>query len=171
MPVDKDTLNTVLSGPTPGQSWTSPPKNAPWEAPPQFVKLEEAMGFLMNQLLQPEYYKQIAGLMDAQMPLEAIARTILFSGFTMGKWTPDLAMLMYKPTMMSLIAIAHRGGFHDTPIVMKESLDKFLTNKLNTFRMYEEKKLQETTNSVPETPTEMPEETPMMSHGGFMRRY
>ncbi len=166
--VDQATLKSTLSGPTPGQSWTAPPKNVPWENPPQFTKLDEAMNFLMNQLLEPEYYKQIAGLMNAEMPIEAISRTIIFSGFTMGKWTPDLAMLMYKPLMMSLIAIAHKGGFHDTPIVMKESLDKFLSNKLNTFRMFEEKKLQEQTQSIPETQPPMAPSMEEESMGGFM---
>lgn len=119
----------MFSGPTPGQSLTHEPKSQPWEKPPQFTQLSDAMNFLMEQITQPIHLKQMLAIMDAGMPIEAIARTIIFSGFSLGKWNPDLGMLMYKPTMLSLIALAHRAGLKDTPVVMPSSLDKHIKNR------------------------------------------
>lgn len=160
---------SVISGPIPGESWTTPPKSMPYEHPPQFTKLEDAMKFLMNQMLEPQYLKQLLGLMDAGMSIEAVARTILFAGFTSGKWTPDLGMLMYKPLMVSLLAIAHKAKLHHTPIVMQESLDKYSSGKLKEHMMFQEAK----SKSSLDTSTTEPAETsaPMAApSAGFMSK-
>lgn len=125
----------MFSGPIPGQSLTHEPRSMPYEKPPQFTKLSEAMNFLMDQLTQPVHLKKMLALMGAGMPIEAIARTILFSGFSLGKWSPDLGLLMYKPTMLSLISLAHRAGLKDTPVVMPSSLDKYIKNRTGMHAM------------------------------------
>lgn len=125
-------FNSMLSSPTNGQSWSHEPKSMPWEKPPQYTNLSDAMHMLMDQLLEPEHLKELLNLMDAGMPIENIARVIIFTGFTTGKWTPDLGILMYKPLMLSLIAIAHRAGLKDTPIAMKESMDNSMMKRFNT---------------------------------------
>lgn len=134
--VNPKTFTSVVSGPTNGQSWSHEPKSQAWEKPPQFTKLEEAMHFLMDQLTDTEHLKPLLAIMEAGMPIEAIARTILFTGFSSGKWTPDLGMLMYKPLVLSLIAIAHRAGLKNTPITMKESMTDHLKNKTGTYAMF-----------------------------------
>lgn len=121
---------SMFSGPIPGEALTHPPKGMPWQQPPQHTKLEDVMLHLMHQLTEPQHLKQLLGLMEGGMSIEAITRTILFMGFSSGKWTPDLAMLMYKPLMLSLTAIAHKGGMKDTPLVMKESMGKHLHGKM-----------------------------------------
>lgn len=161
----QDEVKAAFSGPIPGESLTHAPKQMPYEHPPQFTKLEDAMNFLMGQMLEPQYLKQLLALMDAGMPIEAITRTLLFSGFSMGKWTPDLGILMYKPLMLSLMAIAHKANMKHTPIVLKESLTKFQDQKLKQFQMMEEYKMKEAPASS-ET-EELPEPT---LNGGFMQR-
>src|SRR5712664_3268837 len=100
----------AFGAPIPGSSLTKEHGSMPYEKPPQFTKLPDAVNHLMDQLTEPMYMKQLLQLMDAGIAIEAIARTLLFTGFTLGKWTVDLGMLMYKPIMLALIAIAHRAG-------------------------------------------------------------
>lgn len=119
-----------FSAPIPGQSLTHAPKSMPYEKPPQFTTLKDAMNMLLNQLTEPQHLKQLLALMDAGMPIEAICRTLLFTGFAHGKWTPDLAMLMYKPLMLLLITMAHKAGKKDTPVVMHQSLQKYIMNNM-----------------------------------------
>lgn len=125
----------AFGAPVPGQSWTSKPKNAKWEHPPQFTKLKDAMHFMMDQMTESFYMKKLLTMMDAGMPLEAIARTFLFAGFTEGKWTVDLAMLMYKPLLLSLIAIAHRAGKKNVPVVMPKSIVNSKQEGLHSFML------------------------------------
>lgn len=134
-PADNPNLvNSMFTFPIPGHSLTHEPKSQPWEHPPKFVHLDEAMKFLMHQMLEPHFLKQLLMIMNAGMSIEAITRTIIMAGFANGQWTPTLGMLIYKPLMLSLIAIAKKAGLDDTPIAHPGSLDKHNDSKFNQFR-------------------------------------
>lgn len=136
--VDQDRLKTVMGAPIPGQSLTGAPKNAAWEKPPQFTKVDEAMNYIMDQVLEPQYIKQLFGLMSGGMSIEAIVRVLIFSGFTSGKWTPDLGIMLYKPLMFTLITLAKMAGLTNTPIVLKQNLEKYAQNKFQQGQMFEQ---------------------------------
>ena len=170
MPLSRQTREAVAFGaPVPGQSLTTPPKNMPFEKPPQFTDPEKAMNYLMAQMTSPQYMPQLLQMMDAKMPIEAIVRSLLFTGFATGKWSVDLAMLMYKPLMLALIAIAHRAGLKDANIVMPKAVtDKKLAD-LKAYMVSQEfgmhNKLQEINQ-----PTIAPEPPPQTGGNGFMVR-
>jgi hypothetical protein len=141
----------------------------PWEKPPQFVQLDDAMHFLMNQLLETHYLKQLLQLMNAGMSIEAITRTVLMTGFATGKWTPNLAMLMYKPVMLALIAIAKRAGLDHVPVAHPSILNKYNMGKVKQHMTL----FPDQTQPEPETPEEEQsptEEVPEVRKGGFMSR-
>ena len=46
----KESKYNPFDAPIPGQSLTNEPGNAPWEHPPQMVKMEEAMGYVWEKL-------------------------------------------------------------------------------------------------------------------------
>lgn len=96
--------------PTPGQSLTSTPGQAAWEHPPKYTKVSDATNFIFNSLMNEPKLHQIMNFMKSGVPLEAIAKIIIFSGFSSGFWTPDLGLLLGKPVMYMLSAIAHRAG-------------------------------------------------------------
>lgn len=161
-------LNHAFSAPIPGQSLTHAPKSQPWEKPPRFVQVDEAMNFLMNQLTETHYLKQLLLLMNAGTSIESITRTIIFTGFATGNWTPTLGMLLYKPVMLALIAIAKRAGLNDTPVAHPSMLEKFNNKKFQQYRML----FPNQTSAAPEE-VALPEELPTEAkHGGFIsRRY
>lgn len=144
-----------MSGPVPGQSLTHAPKNNAWEKPAQFHTPEDAMNFLMNQILQPQNTKQMLGMMDAGMPIEAIARSVIFTGFSTGKWTPDTGMLIYKPFMLTLIALAHRAGINDVPITMPNMLEDSIKAKQKQYEMFSKFKGEDGTTSTPPQTVEL----------------
>src|SRR5229473_1537612 len=124
-------MNIAFGSPIPGSSLTKEHGSMPYEHPPQFTKLSDAVNHLMDQLTEPMYMKQLLQLMDAGIAIEAIARTLIFTGFTLGKWTVDLGMLMYKPIMLALLAIAHRAGFKDTPVLLPSAV---VSNGMNNLK-------------------------------------
>ena len=49
-------------------------------------------------------------LIEAGVPIEAIARVITFTGFVEGEFNPDVGFLLAEPVMKMLTAIAVRAG-------------------------------------------------------------
>lgn len=93
----------------PGQSLTNAPeKPYAWETPPEFTKPHEAIDYILNTLLEPETIKNISQSLTAGASLIDITNVILYSGFSGGKWTPDLMILLMEPTIYMLMAIAER---------------------------------------------------------------
>lgn len=150
-PVNPNHAAIAFGSPIPGQSWsTHPPRSTPWQKPTKFTELDKAMEWLFDSLLEPQHLKVLLNLMDGGMSIEATARTILFTGFTMGLWTPTLMMLMYKPTMLTLIAVAHRAGLHHTPVVLPEAFNKYHDAKAQSFgTMNRAKKVAQQTGNLP----------------------
>ncbi len=168
MPLSPQTLQNVAFGaPAPGQSLTMPPKNAPYEKPAQFTDPEKAMNYLMGQLTSQQFMPQLLQMMEAKMPIEAINRTLLFSGFATGKWSVDTAMLIYKPLMLALIAIAHRAGVKEAPIVMPKAVTQ---KKLNDLKAYMVSQAFGKEGGAPDTPSTPQEQSINSSNQGFMQR-
>lgn len=112
----------------PGQSLTDTPGNAKWESPPQYTNLEEAADYIFTQLNRPKNLSKVLAFLDVGVPVEAITNTILFAGFSEGKWTPDLAMLLVQPVAIQLIGIARAAGYDHAKIRL-EKIDEEQTAK------------------------------------------
>ena len=110
--------------PVPGQSLTDEPGNYPWEHPPQYVTTDGAADHLWNRMSEPEFAEQIIAMLDAGVPVEAIARTVLFGGFLKGKFSPDVAFIIAEPVMKMIATIGVIAEVKD----IKMSMDD-ITNK------------------------------------------
>ena len=101
-----------FDAPVPGQSLTDRPGNANWEHPPQFADPDEALQFIYSRMMNAESASRIAMMLDTGIPVEAVARTIIFSGFVEGKWSPDVAFLILETVMKMILTI---GGVAQIP--------------------------------------------------------
>ena len=99
-----------FDAPVPGQSLTDTPGNAPWEHPPQMTNIHEISLFLFKRLTAPRAAEQIILMLQEGVPAEALARVVLFGGFTEGKWTPDVAFIIAEPVMKMIVAVGVQGG-------------------------------------------------------------
>jgi hypothetical protein len=168
MPLSEKTRRAIGFGaPVPGSSLTKTPKNAPYEKPPQFTKLEDVMNYMMDQLTEPQHLKPLLQMMRSGMPLEAIARTLVFTGFSTGKWTVDLGMLMYKPLMLALIAMSHRAGIKDAAVVMPKAVQAQKDKQLQDFMTSEAYRKSNAKEEIEPTPT-APDAT-VQPQQGFMQ--
>ena len=75
-------------------------------------------------MTQPQFAQQVVAMLDSGIPVEAIGRIIVFSGFTEGKWTPDVAFLITDPIMKMIATIGITSGVKKFRISMQD-----LTNK------------------------------------------
>lgn len=99
-----------FSAPVAGESLTSAPRNMVFEKPPQFTDLEEATEFIWEQLNKRDNTLKLLAMLDKQVPVDGLVKTILFSGFASGKWTPDLAVLMANPVVAMVMALGKSAG-------------------------------------------------------------
>jgi hypothetical protein len=109
--INPEALNNVnfFDGPIPGQSLTdSPEQPYRWERPPEFVKVDEAMMYFADKLLQPETYTEMMKLLSRGQTVDTLAQMILYASFTEGKINPDLMMLCYEPLLFLIMAMAER---------------------------------------------------------------
>lgn len=108
-----------FDAPIPGQSLTDTPGNYPWEHSPNVTKVEDAMMYLTERFTEEENAQNLVSMLKAGVPVEAIARVVLFAGFTEGKWSVDLAILIGEPLMKLIAAIGSRLGLKEMYISMK----------------------------------------------------
>lgn len=108
---------TPLDGPIPGQSLTEEPGKNAWETPPEYTNVGQALEYVLQNITRDDNLNQLLVMLDSKMPVEAIVRVILFSGFGQGKWTYDMMILMAKPLTQTIIAIAKASDI-DYELVM-----------------------------------------------------
>jgi len=106
----KEGQDNPFDAPIPGQGLTDNPGNYPWEHPPQYTDTSEAADYVWDRLSQPEFAEQVIAMLDAGIPVEAIGRIIIFTGFAEGKWSPDVAFIIAEPVMKMIAAVGIHGG-------------------------------------------------------------
>jgi len=83
-----------LSGPVPGMSLTTEPGNRPWENPPQIVKIEDAVEFYSEKILDPEKQDAILNAFAEDISIESMADMITTSAVMDGIHTIDVSILV-----------------------------------------------------------------------------
>jgi hypothetical protein len=100
-----------FNGPVPGQSLTnSPDQKYPWESPPEFTNVTEAQLHLLAMLTEKESFVSLTNALSDQVPVDIITRTLLFDGFSKGKWSADLLLLLIEPLAIIIMALGERIG-------------------------------------------------------------
>ena len=96
-----------FDAPVPGEGMTAPKESRVWEKPAQFSKPKDAIDFVVGKIDSDESTKdEMLNLMTTGVPIESLTNTISFTGFTEGKWTPDVAELIKLPIVMCLTSVA-----------------------------------------------------------------
>ena len=113
-------IGNEFDAPIPGQSLTDTPGNYPWEHPAQFADPEEASEYIWDRLHADDFAEQVVAMLDANIPVEAIARVILFGGFLEGKFSPDVAFLITKPVMQMITVIGATAGVGNIRVSMTD---------------------------------------------------
>jgi hypothetical protein len=90
----------IMDAPIPGQSLTAAPGAYAHEKPPQFVDEDKALDYVFNVVLDPVKKKktivQLMTLIKGGVTVTELTNTFLYGGVMAGKWTIDLAFLMYQ---------------------------------------------------------------------------
>ena len=114
-----------FNAPIPGESLTSSPDNPKaWERAPEYTEQDEAMMAVYMELTRTGTLKELIKIIDEGIPLDEIAQVILYKGYTEGKFTPDMMLMLAEPTIYLLIAIADYADISDYVLYNEEDEDE-----------------------------------------------
>lgn len=85
----------MKGAPIPGQSLTTPPKNFPWERPPEIVDPEEAIQMHITRLSNPDMLDSLLNMLEVQeLDVQTVTKGILRGAVGNGIHSIDVALIV-----------------------------------------------------------------------------
>lgn len=131
-------IENIFDAPVPGQSLTDTPGNARWEHPPEYTDVEEASEYVWERLHKKEILEQVVTFLENNIPVEAVARMVLFGGFMEGKWTPDVAILLSEIVFKQIVAIGVKAEVPNMKMFLKDQSNNKFRSKFAKFKVEKE---------------------------------
>jgi len=134
----------MFEAPIPGQSLTTPPKQYPWERPPEMVDPEEAMAYYVDWLTNAERMSAIMEALELGFTVKNLTEGIVRVGVAEGLHTIDVGLLVspvvhhYIKSTAQTLKVDFEEGFEDK--ATKEKNDKnsrYLKAKLSARKQKE----------------------------------
>ena len=97
-----DLPEAVIDAPIAGQSLTSEVGGWPWEQPPQYTTVEEALEFYVPRLTEPTLQNELMDVIEMGLPLTTIANSLQQGAVMQGKHSLDVGILV-MPVIMEMI--------------------------------------------------------------------
>lgn len=99
-----------FDAPIAGQSLTTELGNRPWQQPPRFTTVEQAIEYYIPRLTDEDAQDQLLDVLEMGVPVTTIANSLQIGGVMQGLHTVDVGMLV-MPVIMEMIAfIADDAG-------------------------------------------------------------
>ena len=105
-----DIVENTFSAPIPGQGMTAELGSRPWQNPPQYASVEEALEWYIPRLVSDEMYEGLVDTMELGIPLTTMADTLQSGGVMQGLHTIDVGMLAMPVIIEMLAYIAEDAG-------------------------------------------------------------
>ena len=99
-----------LDGPIPGQSLTAELGNRPWQQPPQYDTVEEALEYYIPRLVDPQIAPKLLDVIEMGVPLTTIANAMQIGGVMQGYHTIDVGILVMPVIIEMMAYIAEQAG-------------------------------------------------------------
>lgn len=113
-----------FNAPVPGESLTASPETPKsWERPPEYTNQDEAMMAVYMLLTEQSTLRGLIEIISDGIALDELAQVVLYKGYTEGKYTPDMMLMLAEPTIYLLIAIADYAEIKDYVLYKEEDGD------------------------------------------------
>lgn len=122
-------MKNRFNGPIPGESLTGPVGGTPWEQPPQYAKVEDALKFYMTRLENDGVLEDALFLIDNDLPIELFVNNLLLYGEMKGKHTADTSLIIGPVIHEYLKAICDVSGIKYREFQGKTKEDKIKDKK------------------------------------------
>lgn len=100
----------LFDAPIPGQGLTHELGGRPWQSPPQYSTVDEAVDYYTSRLSTPEATSQIIEILKMGIPVTSLANTIQMGSIMDGKHSIDVGMLVLPLIVEVIMFIAEQEG-------------------------------------------------------------
>ena len=100
----------LFDAPIPGQALTHELGARPWQSPPQYSTVDEAIDYYTSRLSTPEATSQIIDILKMGIPVTSLANTIQMGSIMDGKHSIDVGMLVLPLIVDVIMFIAEQEG-------------------------------------------------------------
>ena len=165
-------IENPFDAPIPGQSLTNTPGNYPWEHSPEYTDVEKASEYVWDKMHERNLLEQIITFLENDIPVEAIARMVLFSGFTEGKWNPDVAILLSEIVFKQIMAIGVKAEIPNMKVFMGDQGNSKFRKSFAKFKVEKEdaNKSSTTENKAEKFAKEIKAELESKESSGLMKK-
>ena len=166
-----------FDAPIPGQSLTAEVGSRPWQNPPRYATVDEALEHYIPRITSSEMSNELLDIMEMGVPVTAIADTIQTGGVMQGLHTVDVGVLIL-PVLMEMLAYIAEDADIEYELGMKARIDedKIPESKIALSMRKMRKEMPEAMASEKENVTveepveEAPEEEVVAPPAGLMSR-
>ena len=105
-----DTPQVMIDSPIAGQSLTAELGSRPWQQPPQYATVEEALDYYIPRILEPTLQDDLMNVIEMGIPLTTIADTLQTGGAMEGTHSLDVGLLIIPVLIETLAYLAEEQG-------------------------------------------------------------
>lgn len=103
-----------IDAPIAGQSLTTELGNRPWENPPQYSTVEEALDFYIPRIMEPSLRNDMLNILEMGIPISTFANALQMSAVMQGKHTIDVGVLALPVLIEAIAFVADAEGIEYT---------------------------------------------------------
>lgn len=113
-----------LDAPIPGMSMTAELGARPWQGPPQYTTVDEAIEYYLERMSSDEFNEQLVDIMEMGIPLTDLANTLQLGNVMEGVHTIDVGMLVMPVLIEMMMLIGDSAGVdYDSGLEKKRRKD------------------------------------------------
>ena len=116
-----DPTAPVFSAPIPGEALTAELGSRPWQQPPQYNTVEEALDYYLPRLESDEVTDQLLDVLEMGIPVTTVANTMQLGSVMEGKHSVDVGMLILPVLVELIMLIGDTAGVKYTSGLEKDA--------------------------------------------------
>lgn len=110
-----------FDAPIPGESLTAELGSRPWQSPPQFATVEQALDYYIPRLQSDEVTEQLLDVLEMGIPVTTVANSMQIGAVMEGKHSVDVGMLILPVLVELIMLIGDTAGVKYTSGLKKDS--------------------------------------------------
>tara|TARA_E500000318_G_C3476717_1_gene178760 strand:+ start:228 stop:731 length:504 start_codon:yes stop_codon:yes gene_type:complete len=100
----------LFDAPIPGMSLTHELGARPWQNPPQYATVDDAVEFYLSRMATDEINDQIVDVLEMGVPVASLANTMQMANVMEGKHSVDVGILVMPVLMEMMMLIGDSAG-------------------------------------------------------------
>tara|TARA_R100001509_G_scaffold37131_2_gene19995 strand:- start:366 stop:851 length:486 start_codon:yes stop_codon:yes gene_type:complete len=133
----------IFDAPIPGMSLTHELGARPWQTPPQFPTVDEAIEYYMASMTSEEFMEQLIDVLEMGVPVTSIANSMQLSSVMEGKHSVDVGMLVVPLLMELIMMLGDSAGIEYETGLQNPDRNKARDSQLAKYAMQYQRALDE----------------------------